>query len=350
MNILQLDMGREWRGGQRQVMYLMRHLAAADGFDTVLATPKGSPLGERCRELGLNVVSLPSRMEADPRNLMRLRKLVRECGIDAVHTHCSRSASLGAMLQKVCGVKLIHSRRVSYPVKGDLSKLKYRVADAVIAVSAEIGEVMAGCGVARDRLHVVHSGIDPALYEEAAGAPSLEPMVLGVVGALSPQKGHAVFLQGLAELIKTREDWRAVVVGDGELAAELQTAADALNLGNRVLFAGWVDSREALKDISILVVPSVDGEGSSGTIKEGWAARVPVVCSDLESNLELVQRGVSGMVFVNQSAKGLALQLSALMDDEALREKLVAGGRERLAQFTDSAMAEGVMRVYRTLG
>jgi len=350
MNILQLDMGREWRGGQRQVLYLMRHLERAEGFATALASPAGSPLGQRCRDLGLKVLDLPSRLEADPRNLLKLKKFIRECDVDAVHTHCSRSAALGALLQKVCGVKLIHSRRVSYPVKGDLSKLKYRVADAVIAVSAEIGEVMAGCGVPRDRLHVVHSGIDPTLYAAAAAATRPEPPVLGVVGALSPQKGHIVFLQGLAELAAKRDDWRAVIVGDGELARELQAAADALNLGNRVLFAGWVDSSEALAGISVLVVPSVDGEGSSGTIKEGWAAGVPVVCSDLPSNLELVERGKSGMVFVSQSAKGLALQLEALMNDQDLCASLVAGGRERLNQFTDAAMAEGVMRVYRTIG
>ncbi|MBU1000927.1 MAG: glycosyltransferase [Proteobacteria bacterium] len=350
MKILQLDMGQEWRGGQRQVLYLMRHLQAAAGFGTVLATPEGSPLGLRCEQAGLAVVFLPGRFEVDPRNILKLKKLIVSQGIEVVHTHCSRSASLGAMLKKICGVRLVHSRRVSYPVKGDLSKLKYRMADAVIAVSAEIAEVMAGCGVAREKLHVVHSGIDPVLYEQAAAAPKPEATVIGVVGALSPQKGHAVFLQALGELAAKRNDWRAVIVGDGELRPELETAVKALGLGQRVEFAGYVESREALGGISILVVPSVDGEGSSGTIKEGWAAKVPVVCSDLASNMELVQRGQSGLTFANLKASGLAYQLTVLMDDAGLRDRLVAGGSERLTQFTDTAMAQAVCQVYGTIG
>ncbi|BBD08266.1 glycosyltransferase [Desulfovibrio ferrophilus] len=350
MKILQLDMGREWRGGQRQVLYLMRHLQVTHGFETLLASPGNSPLGVRCGQLGLETVSLAGRFEVDPRNILKLRKLISSHGVDIVHTHCSRSASLGAMLKKACGVRLIHSRRVSYPVKGDLSKLKYRVANAVIAVSAEIGEVMASCGVPRENLHVIHSGIDPALYEQAAAAPKPVPTVIGVVGALSPQKGHAVFLKALGELAARRDDWSAMVVGNGELRPELEAATEALGLTGKVEFTGYRESSEALSRISILVVPSVDGEGSSGTIKEGWAAKVPVLCSDLVANLELVQIGRSGLTFANHDASGLARQLTVLMDDPELCERLSSGGLERLQGFTNTAMAEAVCKVYRTIG
>lgn len=51
-----------------------------------------------------------------------------------------------------------------------------------------------------------------------------------------------------------------------------------------------------LPDCDALVVPSVDGEGSSGAIKEGWVTGVPVICSALASNQELVRGDENGLL------------------------------------------------------
>ncbi|WP_461210154.1 glycosyltransferase [Desulfocurvus sp. DL9XJH121] len=349
MRILQLDLGREWRGGQRQVLYLARALHGAEGFATLVAAPKGSPLAQRAAAEGLPGVALPGRSPLDPRSILVLRSLVRREGIDIIHTHCARSATLGAVLKRLTGAKLVHSRRVSYPVKQGLSLAKYRVADAVAAVSAEIAETLAMNGVARERLRVIHSGIDPDLYAAAAAARRPEPPVLAVIGAMTPQKGHVVFLQALARLAAEGGQWSALVVGDGPLRSELEAAAGSLGLAGRVAFTGFRDSAEVLGGISVLAVPSVDGEGSSGTIKEAWAANVPVVCSDLPSNLELVEPGKNGLSFRSRDAGALAGHLGALLRDADLRARLAEGGRERLASFTHKAMSREVMALYRDL-
>lgn len=350
MRILQLDLGDEWRGGQRQVLYLARRLAAAEGFATLVAAPAGSPLALRVEAEGLPGVGLPGRMEWDPRTVVALRSLVRREGIDIVHTHCARSAALGATLKKLTGVALVHSRRVSYPLRGGLSRAKYLAADAVAAVSGEIARVLAMGGVPRERIRVIHSGVDPSLYAEAARAVRPEPPVLALIGAMTPQKGHVVFLQALARLVaEGRTGWQGLLVGDGPLRPELEAACRSLGLSAAVRFAGYAESAEVLGRVAVLAVPSVDGEGSSGTIKEAWAARVPVVCSDLPSNLELVVPGESGLAVRVRDAEGLAFALSRLAEDPDLRARLVRGGTERLASFTDDAMARGVMDLYSSL-
>ena len=350
MRILQLDLGREWRGGQRQVLYLARHLACAEGVATLVAAPAGSPLAARVAAEGIPGLGLPGRLEWDPRSILTLRSLILKERIDILHTHCARSAALGAVLKKLTGVTLVHSRRVSYRLGTGFSRAKYIVADAVIAVSAEIAETIATCGVPRDRIHVIHSGIDPAVYAEAAAAPRPEPPVLAVIGAMTPQKGHVVFLQALAKLAaEGRTDWSALVVGDGPLRNELETAARSLGVDTRAEFTGYQDSVEILARTSILAVPSVDGEGSSATIKEAWAAGVPVVCSNLPSNLELVEPGASGLGFPTRNATALARHFATLMDDPALRQTLVQGGSQRLQSFTHEAMARKVTALYHRL-
>ena len=356
MKILHLDLGREMRGGQRQVLYLLRRLHAAPGSPPRRAAPGGPPRGAAARAAGLTVCELPGRLGWDPRSLCILRALVLRQGVDVIHTHCAASALLGALLKGLTGARLVHSRRVSYPLRSGPGRAKYLAGDAVACVSSEIAGVMARGGVPQARLNVIHSGIDPALYAQAAATPLPERPMLGVIGALTPQKGVGVFLEALAVLERRAPglDWRALVVGDGPLGPALRARAEALGLAGRVEFTGWRESAAVLGGLSMLAVPSVDGEGSSATIKEGWAARRPVVCSDLPSNLELVEPGASGLVCPRGDAPALAAALERLCcasgaDGAVLAETLMRGGARRLEAFTEAAMARGYMDLYARL-
>jgi len=351
MNILLLDLGSAMRGGQRQVLYLARRLGAEPEFNPILAAPAGSPLISSARSKGIKTHPLPSRWDWDPRNLSSLFGLVKKERIHLIHTHDARSASLGAALKCVCaGVGLLHTRRVSYPLRSGWGRKKYRLADKIAAVSQEIAGILTDCGIDPEKILVIHSGIDASRYEAKTQEQAQEQVVFGLIGALSPQKGHEVFLSALA-LLREEADtpsWKARIIGDGPLEAELRDRAKELGLLGSVEFTGYRESREALPNLDVLVVPSVDGEGSSGVIKEGWVARIPVVASDLPSNLELVEPGVSGLVFPNRDAVALKDALLQLARDVSLCQKLIRGGAERVGLFTEEITAEAYMRLYRT--
>jgi glycosyltransferase involved in cell wall biosynthesis len=350
MNVLHLDLGREWRGGQRQVVYLARALAR-EGYGVTVAAPLGSPILLKAADQDLEVAPLPGRREWRPGNVLAVSSLVRERGIDVVHTHDARSAALGAILKLVGPVrfKLVHSRRVSYPLSGWWGVEKYRLADKVVAVSAEIKDVLAACGLDEARLTVIHSGIDLSRYPPKAGHAG--GPVIGLVGSLSPQKGVEVFLDALAFLAGRSEDlsWRAVVVGDGRLERELIDRANRLGLAGRVTFTGFRESREVLPGFDLLAVPSVSGEGSSGVIKEAWAVGLPLVVSNLPSNLELAADEDNALVVPVGDAQALARALERLLAEPELCRSLAESGRRRVLDFTDQAMAAAYMRLYRSL-
>ncbi|MDY7001077.1 MAG: glycosyltransferase family 4 protein [Thermodesulfobacteriota bacterium] len=351
MNILLLDLGSAMRGGQRQVFYLARRLGADPEFNPVLAAPAGSPLVASARSEGIKTHPLPSRWDWDPRNLSSLFGMVKKERIHLVHTHDARSASLGAAVKCLCaGVGLLHTRRVSYPLRNGWGRKKYRLADKIAAVSQEIADVLTDCGIDPAKIVVIHSGIDASRYEAGTRTQAREEIVFGLIGALSPQKGHAVFLSALALLRQEAGalSWKALIIGEGPLEAELQARTKELGLSDLVEFTGYRESREALLDLDVLAVPSVDGEGSNAVIKEGWAARIPVVASDLASNLELVEPEVSGLVFPNRDAAALKDALSRLARDVSLRQKIIQGGAERVGLFTEEITAEAYMRLYRT--
>ncbi|NCC23884.1 MAG: glycosyltransferase family 1 protein [Deltaproteobacteria bacterium] len=345
--VLHLDLGPDFRGGQRQVLYLAGSQAGRGPWEPLLACPTGSPLLIEARSRNLQTEALPSRWDYDPRNWLSLLGLIRRVSAAIIHTHEPRAAGLGAFLSFLLPgkIRLVHTRRVSYP-PSQTGFWKYRRGGAVVCVSREILEIMAQCGVERNRLHVRHSAIDPGRYRPCRDRISPLPVIC-LMGALTAQKGHAVLLRALAGMQDL--PWEAVLVGKGPLRGELEVLARDLGISERVRFPGHVDSRLVLPEADVLVVPSQDGEGSSAAIKEGWVCGVPVVASDLPSNLELVQDGLTGLVFPRAEASALGLVLRRILTDDALRSSVVERAIQESALYTVEAMASDYARVYAKL-
>ena len=138
-------------------------------------------------------------------------------------------------------------------------------------------------------------------------------------------------------------------MGDGPLLPSVRDEAGRLGVESLLDLPGRRDSVEMLPSCDAVVVPSVDGEGSSGAIKEGWATGVPVVCSDLTSNRELVRDGENGLLAVAGDPVSLADALERCLRDEELRRRLVEGGDRTLPEFTDQRMADQYIALYRKL-
>lgn len=337
LDITHLDLGMEFRGGQRQVVYLAG-AQLRSGLNVRVAAPRGAPLLAHARRAGLPVWVLPGRYDFDLRSLWSVCRRLPHLAV--VHTHDSRSASLGALVRcfrRDC--VLLHSRRVSYPPGQGWSRWKYRLGQAVVCVSRDIETCMKKAGVSHT--YVVHSTIDRARYaprpEQGNGGR------VGIIGALSPQKGHAVLFAALSRMRDVPEVW---VVGDGRLEQSLRAEAAAFGLGERVVWKGHVESPDVLPALDVLVVPSVHGEGSSGVIKEGWAAGVPVLCSDLPANRELVRDEDNGLLFRNKDAQALAVQLRRLLDDADLGERLARQARRDLEEYSVENMHAAYLRIY----
>lgn len=334
--VTHLDLGCEFRGGQRQVLYLAAE-QSGQGWSVRVAAPVGSPILGRAAALGLDTLALPGRRDFDPRNLLVLGRALASSEI--LHTHDARAASLGAQLRLLRPASaLVHTRRVSYPLGRGWSASKYRLADLVVCVSREVEEAVRLAGVTRTV--VIPSAILLARY--APRLPGNDGR-MGIIGALSPQKGHRQFFEALAHMAHAPEVW---VVGAGALEPELKALCDGLGIADRVVWKGEVESPRVLPFLDVLVVPSAHGEGSSGVIKEAWAAAVPVVCSDLPANLELVRDGENGLVFTNGDPTELARRLDGLRADADLARRLVDAGRVDVLSYDASGMRKAYDQAY----
>jgi hypothetical protein len=147
MRTLHIDTGREMRGGQWQVLYLLEHLK-----DATLLARRDSPLFAAATRKGIPVEQL---------SFPVLYKIARK--VDLVHAHDARAHTLAAL---AAGAPLVVSRRVGFPIKtGAGSSWKYSKAVLFLAVSRFVAGTLD-----QRRVQVVYDGVPiPAESSRVSG-------------------------------------------------------------------------------------------------------------------------------------------------------------------------------------
>jgi glycosyltransferase involved in cell wall biosynthesis len=352
--VVHIDTARSWRGGQLQVFLLHGELLKL-GLGSRLIARAGGALHRRCVDAGLPVDPVSVLRPWYPPALAVVRRLTRSASI--IHAHDSHALSLAALARVARPeVALVCHRRNAYPLsEASVWRHKYRSVDLWIAVSSEIADALRRAGV--DHHRVVPSAIDVDGLREAEaadlgrlrtelGIPEQSP-VIGLVGALTSQKGHRVLLAAAAEITAANPGAVFVCVGEGPLRSGLERRARGL--GGAVIFTGFRHDVPALMTLfSVLVAPSLDGEGSSAVIKEAIALGTPVVASDLPGNREVL--GDAGILVPVGGYQALALAVTGLLDEPVHRSELADLGRACVERFGPEAMTKAVIEGYASLG
>ncbi|HEV8238677.1 MAG TPA: glycosyltransferase [Thermoanaerobaculia bacterium] len=203
--------------------------------------------------------------------------------------------------------------------------------DLFVAPSQALAEEYRRLGIPSERLRVADYGFAPlasrrgddrARPRRQAG----DPLRVGFVGTLVWHKGAHLLLAAAATLPPA--SFEVVLFGDPDVfpdyTSRLRRAAAALP----VRFAGPFDHRDTAdvySQIDVLVVPSLWPENSPLVIHEAFQAGVPVIGARIGGIPELVQDGVSGLLYDAFSPAALAAALRRLLDEPGLRERLAAG-------------------------
>jgi glycosyltransferase involved in cell wall biosynthesis len=271
--------------------------------------------------------------------------------ITILHLHTARAHAVGRLAAWRCKTpRVIVSRRVDFPIKGGpLGRLKYAGVDRFIAVSREVSRVLVAGGVPAERVRVVHSGVDPARFAVPADPDGLRrelgippnSNLVGFIGALAAHKAPGDLVEALAAMPETVH---GVFAGTGDLEAELRKRAHPLE--GRIHFLGHrTDVPRLMRSIDVFCLPSrMEGLGTS--VLDAMAAGVPVVAGAAGGIPEMVEHEANGLLVEPGRPRALQTALERVLTDAGLRERLVAGGRERVRAFTADRMAEETIRVY----
>ncbi len=311
---------------------------------------------------------------------------------DVVHCHTWYSHLGGLLVQQAYGLPLVvtvHSLeplrpwkreqlRGGYDLSSWVERTALEAADAVIAVSEGTrDDVLRLFDVRPERVHVIHNGIDTALYQPVAATDALthygvdpaRPYVL-FVGRITRQKG----IVHLVRAIPAIDPAAQVVLCAGapdtpEIAAEMEEAVAAVQAARGgVIWVREMVPRAAVIQLyshaAVFCCPSI--YEPFGIINlEAMACGTPVVASAVGGIPEAVADGETGLLVpVEQQAvapfepvdparfsRDLAAALNRLLTDEPLRARLAAAGRRRVEErFTWNVIARRTAALYEALG
>jgi glycosyltransferase involved in cell wall biosynthesis len=230
--------------------------------------------------------------------------------------------------------------------------LRSGAADVIVPSEAFVEEVH-NMGVARNKVHFLHRGVDlsrfspqkrdPACWR-SLNAPS--GPVVAFLGRVSREKGLEVLAEAFENLLATRPDAVLGIIGDGPWKEEFQRR---LAHTGRAVFAGELggeDLPRALASAEIFAFPSTT-DTFGNAVLEALACGVPAVVTDQGGPKEIVEDGLSGLVVPGGDAPALAGALERLFDDDDLRLRLGEGGLRRSKLFSPEVSRDEHLAFYR---
>jgi glycosyltransferase involved in cell wall biosynthesis len=356
IRVLHVDSERTWRGGERQVLELMRRQRAM-GDEPHLAAPESSALLQRAADEGFATHGASMRGTWDVASALRIASITRAIHPDVVHWHAARAHALGAIAALFArGPKRVLSRRVDFRVRGSLgSRVLYALpVDAIVAISDGVKKALVESGVNEGAIRVIPSGIDFApfggSFDRSATRARLgirpEQVLAIQVAALAPHKSQTTLLQAAA-LLGARSPRLVVwIAGEGGLRDTLAEEHALLNLGDRVRFLGFREDIPDLLRAADLFVLSSYLEGLGTSVLDAMAAGLPVVATRVGGVPEIVKDEETGILVPPRDPEALAQAMARLADDPGMRERFGSKGRSHARNFDADRTAQRTRDLY----
>jgi glycosyltransferase involved in cell wall biosynthesis len=231
-------------------------------------------------------------------------------------------------------------------------------ADAVLAVTRVLADMLVERGARPDRVHVIQNGAVPERYGPIARAAAaslrsrwqLEPdaFALGFVGYMRPWHRLDLVLQAMQ-----RPELRQavlVLMGRGPALPELQAQAANSGLAARLIVCGEVPADLLPAHVMACdgaLIPAINAYASPLKLFDSLAAGVPTLAPDQTNLRELIEHGRHGLLFRPGDSDDLVAKLSQLLHNRPFARQLGIAGQERLLQqrWTWLGNAERVVRI-----
>lgn len=351
-------------GAGRCILNFLAHYDRT-AFQVDVALPRESLLIPEIEQLNTRVIPVDGIADKslDLAAIRALKHVIRDYAPQVVHTHGAMSGRIAA---RQCRRAVVYTRHSVFPVSKKLSrqpgkwingKVNEHYADAIIAVAEAAKENLVDSGVSPEKIQVILNGVErqtrlPAeeiLAEKTRYGIPPDRFVAGILARMDPVKGHRYLLEA-AKRIKDRGlPLTVVIAGAGPIEAELKQQAADMELGDTVLFAGFVtDIPRLLSILDIQINASYGTEATSLALLEGMSMGIPAVVTDYGGNPGVITDGENGILIPTHDSEALALAVMDIMSDQTKYHRMTDRCHEIFDQkFTADSYARNIEDVYR---
>ncbi len=318
-------------------------------------------------ELGIKIHSLPFQRASllkNFRHISAIKELLRQEKYDIVHTH----TETGGILLRLAIAAKGSSKWIFTPhgmsfYKGSslFSQLVYRPIewwiskrmDGTIGLNEEEYNTFKqwkcknpflahGIGLNIERIQK-YSRSREAVRDEFS-IPHDATVVLSI-GELNDNKNHQVVLSALSEINQPNTYY--LICGIGEKKDKLREIASSNGLGDRLILAGY---RQDIPDIihaaDLFVFPSFH-EGLPVSLMEAMAGGLPIACSRIRGNVDLIKDGENGMLFDPSDSISVKSALEKLLSNPAKATQMAETNKEIIKDFSYDVVKDELVYYYK---
>ena len=316
----------------------------------------------------------------DLRSLLRLYRAFRQFKPTIVHTHMAKAGLIGRLAARAYNLtrgdapraRVVHTYH-GHVLEGyfgtvrtamfiELERVLATVTDAIVAISPAIQhDLLTTYRIGRTgQYRVIPLGFDLspfAAIDEAARARARQALdlplgapVITTVGRLTAIKQHHWFLEIAQRVAARRPDAVILLVGDGELRADLEARAASLGVASRVRFLGWRRDLATIYGATDVFALTSRNEGTPVALIESMASGVPGVSTDVGGVRDVIADPGLGIRVPLDDAGAFTEGVLRLLDDPAERLAMGARGRAHvLSRFDLGRLTDDVERLYQGL-
>ncbi|MEK7746408.1 MAG: glycosyltransferase [Elusimicrobiota bacterium] len=326
-------------GGAEKTLYTLATLLDPKKFQVagVLSLKHKGEYAKKLEEAGVVVRSFDLAGVPGLGELQKLGMFIHETRPDLVHALMYQAIQVcrAARMLGYAQFKLVSSPRVNYRTRGDWSLLIdgwLKGADDLLLTESDASRdyLVKKMKYKPEKVQRIYNGVDISGWSVSKnerarlrGRIRVKPddILVGAVGRLDEQKGHAFLIEAVAQL-RAANPVRCVILGDGPLRSKLQGLIASLGVSNHVLLLGErPDVRDWLSAFDVFVQPSL-WEGLPNSLLEAMAIGLPVVATRVDGMPEVVRHEVSGLLCAPKDAQALANAVRDLASDPVQRRRL----------------------------
>lgn len=269
----------------------------------------------------------------------QLKGIMGKTHYDLVHCH----TPMGGVLGRLCaskyrkrGTNIVYTAHgfhffegapfknwvLYYPIEKCLSKYT----DVLITINKEDYEIAKKKFHAKRVEYVPGVGLDLSEFNHSEKSRYEKRIELGIkdsdtvllsVGELNENKNHEAFIKALAQLNgeKSLDSVKYLICGQGEKKDTLEKLAEELGLKDIVGFLGFrTDVSEIYEAADVFVFPSFR-EGLSVALMEAMCCGLPVLCSSIRGNTDLIDEN-GGVLFAPDQNEEIVNALKIILNNK----------------------------------
>ena len=190
----------------------------------------------------------------------------------------------------------------------------WKHATKVLPVTQVLAEILIKRGVKKNKVEVIHNGINIHVYEKFELKPKIDEnkeIIVGFVGFLNPWHRLDLAIEAMSELKDFNIRLLCVGEGNDNIKEKLQTQCNALGMPDKVHFTGLKDRDEVfdfVKQFDIALQPAVTAYASPLKLFEYMAAGSIIIAPDSNNILEIVDENTS-ILFENENSESFKAKL-----------------------------------------